>query len=143
MSRIMIAIVGLAVVIVAGLAVTHALMRPSAEVDLSRSKASAAGLYQTEVAPEADPPTTGAMNSWVLTIKRPDGQPVEEARISVTGGMPQHGHGLPTAPQATAYLGAGRYRIEGVRFNMSGNWVLEFAISAAPGDDRVTFNVAM
>jgi hypothetical protein len=79
----------------------------------------------------------------VLTLKTAAGQPVEGASIAIDGGMPQHGHGLPTAPQATGYLGEGRYRIEGVRFNMSGWWELKFAISSAQGDDSATFNVVL
>jgi hypothetical protein len=57
--------------------------------------------------------------------------------------MPQHGHGLPTSPQATEYLGDGRYLIEGVRFNMGGWWELKFSISAGQGDDSAVFNVVL
>lgn len=52
--------------------------------------------------------------------------------------MPQHGHGLPTNPAVTSYLGKGRYRIDGVRFNMSGWWEFKLAIAAPQGDDQVT-----
>ncbi|MDP3899435.1 MAG: FixH family protein, partial [Mesorhizobium sp.] len=83
------------------------------------------------------------LHNWVLTVTTPDGNPVEGATIAVDGGMPQHGHGLPTAPAATSYLGEGRYRIEGVRFNMGGWWEFKFAIEAAPGADAVTFNLSL
>ena len=72
----------------------------------------------------------GELQSWLLTLKTTDGAPVEDAAIAIAGGMPQHDHGLPTSPQVTDYLGDGRYRIEGVKFTMSGWWQLRFAISA-------------
>ena len=85
----------------------------------------------------------GELQSWLLTLKTAAGAPVEGAAIIVSGGMPQHNHGLPTSPQATDYLGEGRYRIDGVKFTMSGWWQLRFAISAAAGSDSVVFNIVL
>jgi hypothetical protein len=42
-----------------------------------------------------------------------NGEPVENATIAVDGDMPEHGHGLPTCPQVTKYLGNGDYLVEG------------------------------
>ncbi|RVB10383.1 auxin-binding protein, partial [Mesorhizobium sp. M7A.F.Ca.CA.004.05.1.1] len=85
----------------------------------------------------------GELQSWLLTLKTKAGVPVEGAAIAISGGMPLHSHGLPTSPQATDYLGDGRYRIEGVKFTMSGWWQLHFAISATAGSDTVLFNVVL
>ena len=71
------------------------------------------------------------------------GRPVENARISVDGGMPEHGHGLPTQPQVQRSPGAGMYDIEGLRFSMGGWWELKLAIDAPQGPDRVTFNLSL
>jgi hypothetical protein len=68
---------------------------------------------------------------------------VEGATIAVDGGMPQHRHGMPTAPQVTEYLGEGRYRVEGLKFSMSGWWELRFDISSPAGTDKVTFNLVL
>ena len=57
--------------------------------------------------------------------------------------MPEHGHGLPTSPAVSAHLGAGRYRVEGVKFTMSGWWELRFAITAPAGSDNAVFNVML
>lgn len=81
----------------------------------------------------------GVFQEWVLTLRRPDGSPVDSARLQVGGGMPGHGHGLPTQPQVTEYLGNGRYLIRGVRFNMLGDWVLRFAIELPEGQDTTAF----
>lgn len=143
MPRIVTGIAVLVVLAVLALAASYAVMGPSGAIDLSRSKPSAGGLYRVGIAPEVEPLSLGTMHSWVLTLTTPDGKPVEGATIKIGGGMPQHGHGLPTAPQATASMVPGRYRIDGVRFNMAGNWILEIEVSAAPGRDTVSFNVAM
>ena len=138
-------ILSLAALCVAGVLASFFLLHksPQPTVDLVRSKATQAGLYRVTIAPEVEPLRTGVLHSWVLILATPDGKPVEGARITVDGGMPSHGHGLPTSPEATGYLGEGRYRIEGVKFNMGGLWELKFAVSAAAGDDRVTFNLRL
>src|SRR5688500_5091937 len=107
----------LVVVLIAagGLIAMHGWSAPPADLDLSRSKATGNGLFLASIEPEADSFKQGEMHSCVLTVKKPDGAPVEDAEIAVDGGMPDHNHGLPTSPQATAHLGEGRYRVEGVK----------------------------
>lgn len=111
--------------------------------DLARSKNSAKGLYALSIAPEAGEPRQGELHAWVVTVKTRQGAPVEGAAISVGGGMPEHAHGLPTSPEATAYLGDGRYRIEGVKFSMPGWWQLKLGVSAPAGADEATFNLVL
>lgn len=76
-----------------------------------------------------------------VTLRDSDGRAIDDAQISVDGGMPEHGHGLPTRPRVTASLGDGIYEIEGVRFNMGGWWELRLSIAASGGVDIVTFNL--
>ena len=71
------------------------------------------------------------------------GQSVTDAAIAIDGGMPQHGHGLPTRPRVTQNLGDGRYEIGGVRFNMGGWWELKLIVIGPAGTDTVTFNLAL
>lgn len=70
-----------------------------------------------------------------------EGRPVDGATITVDGGMPQHGHGLPTKPRVTRSLGGGIYEIEGVRFNMGGWWEFKLTVTGPSGIDIVTFNL--
>ena len=72
-----------------------------------------------------------------------EGRPVEGASIQVDGGMPQHGHGLPTQPKVGRYLGNGVYEIEGLRFSMGGWWEVKLAIEAPGGSDNLTFNLSL
>jgi len=81
------------------------------------------------------------MIEWVVTIKTADGNPVEPARVLVTGGMPMHGHGLPTQPQVSEYLGDGRYLLKGLKFSMNGRWEINLEIQSKNLNDKVTFNV--
>jgi hypothetical protein len=83
------------------------------------------------------------MHTVRVAITDAAGVPVDEATIQIDGGMPQHGHGLPTRPRVTRALGNGLYEIEGVRFNMGGWWEFRLAIDAASGSDVVTFNLAL
>jgi hypothetical protein len=88
---------------------------------------------------EAPPIALNTTHTWLLTVKTPDGAPVSAARITVDGGMPAHMHGLPTQPQATAAAAPGEYRVEGVRFQMPGEWVINFNIQAGELTDTATF----
>jgi hypothetical protein len=78
-----------------------------------------------------------------LSIVDADGRPVDGLTIAVDGGMPQHGHGLPTRPHVSRSFGGGVYEIDGVRFNMGGWWEFRLAIDGAAGSDRVTFNLQL
>lgn len=142
--RYILAGLGLTALLVGILAVVYLTAPQSAPgPDTSRSKKTASGLFAANFEPERGVVRHGELQSWLLTLKTAAGAPVEGAAITVSGGMPQHNHGLPTSPQATDYLGEGRYRIDGVKFTMSGWWQLRFAISAAAGSDSVVFNIVL
>jgi hypothetical protein len=83
------------------------------------------------------------MQTVRVTVRDAEGRAIDEAQISVDGGMPQHGHGLPTRPRVTRNIGDGIYEIEGVRFNMGGWWEFKLTIASSRGADTVTFNLAL
>lgn len=144
--RYLLAGLGLAALLAGILAVVYLTAPRSsrpAGPDVSRTKATDNGLFVASFAPERGVVRLGELESWLMTLKTKAGAPVEGAAIAISGGMPQHNHGLPTSPQATDYLGDGRYRIEGLKFTMSGWWQLHFAISATAGSDTVLFNVVL
>ncbi|MCA0057960.1 MULTISPECIES: FixH family protein [unclassified Mesorhizobium] len=144
--RYLLAGLGLAALLAGILAVVYLTVPRTAQIagpDISRTKKTENGLFMASFAPERGVVRQGELEAWLLTLKTIAGTPVEGAAIAVSGGMPQHRHGLPTSPQATDYLGDGRYRIEGVKFTMSGWWQLHFAISATAGSDTVVFNVVL
>lgn len=108
-----------------------------------QTKTSQQGLFMVTLEPEGGRIKLGEMHPWLLTLKTAAGKPVEYAAIDISGGMPQHRHGLPSSPQASDYLGQGRYRIEGLKFTMDGWWQLRVAVSAAAGTDTAIFNVVL
>lgn len=114
---------------------------PSSEFGLG-PRASARGTF-TATLTSARALRVGPLQTMQLLVTDRSGRPVGGATVSVDGGMPQHGHGLPTRPRATAGAEAGAYNVAGVRFNMGGWWVLRFAISSPAGTDSVTFNVQL
>ena len=132
-----------ALLLVAGTAGAAWMMRVPSDLDLSREKATEAGRYVAAIAPVQEPVTVGPMHAWTVTLADGDGAPVDGARITVGGGMPQHGHGLPTKPAVTQSLGEGRYLLEGVKFNMPGWWELDLGIEGSKGADDVTFNLVL
>lgn len=98
-------------------------------------------LYSATIDAPSKPLAPRRMMKLQVSIRDAAGNPVDGAQIEVDGGMPQHGHGLPTKPRVTRSLGDGRYEIDGLRFNMGGWWVLRLAIHSSAGADRVTFNL--
>ena len=103
-------------------------------------RSSAAGAYVARLEPAA-PLAVRKMQSVNVRITDALGAPVDGATVTVDGGMPQHGHGLPTRPRVTRRHGDGVYQIDGVRFNMGGWWELKLAVAGAAGADTVTFNL--
>ncbi|MCB1334017.1 MAG: FixH family protein [Roseivivax sp.] len=132
-----------ALVVAAGGASAAWFRRLPADLDLARQKATAAGTYVAAIQSQQDPVAVGTMHAWIVTLTDREGRPVDGARIAIDGGVPQHGHGLPTVPAVARDMGDGRYLVEGVKFNMAGWWELKLAIDAARGSDTVTFNILL
>lgn len=116
---------------------------PPKTLDLSLSRPTAAQKFVATLVPPATPAPLNAMHSWQVRLTAPDGRPVRGARIEVDGGMPQHGHGLPSRPQVTRELADGTYLIEGMKFSMTGWWTLQLSIQSADAKDQVTFNTVI
>jgi hypothetical protein len=83
------------------------------------------------------PPQINVMQSWILHIETEDGDGVEGATITVDGGMPGHDHGLPTQPRVSEELGGGDYKLDGLRFHMSGYWEIEVTVTTDSGVSTV------
>ena len=131
----------------AGLAVSSLLAgcmmhaRPPADLDWSRTRASEGGAYRATIRPAGDAIPQGRLHAWTLHLETAAGVAVDSASVVVDGGMPQHGHGLPTKPRVTRPLGNGDHLVEGMKFNMGGWWVVKFRVASAAGTDSVVFNV--
>lgn len=116
---------------------------PPKDLDLSLRHSSVQGRYVVQMEPPAATPVINQIHAWQIKVSSPDGAPVRNARIAVDGGMPQHGHGLPTRPQVTREVADGTYLIEGMKFSMTGWWEIKLAIQAAEGTDTAVFNTVV
>ena len=132
-----------ALALLPGLGACMLFARPPQDLDYGRTRTSAGGRYRATIRPPGDTIPQGKLQRWTLHLETADGRPVDSAAVTVDGGMPQHGHGLPTTPRVTRALGNGDHLVEGLRFNMGGWWVVKFAVTAAPGRDSVVFNVRL
>lgn len=114
-----------------------------ADLDLNTTRLSEAGLYKATILPAVEPIPINQLHTWTLYVETADGQPIQDAAITVEGDMPQHGHGMPTRPQVTRNLGNGDYLVEGVKFQMGGWWVVDFTVKANGGTDKIFFNLLL
>jgi hypothetical protein len=111
-------------------------------LDYSRTRTSEGGAYRATITPAGDSIPKGQLHRWTLHLETAAGALVDSAAVAVDGGMPQHGHGLPTKPRARA-VGNGDYAVEGMKFNMGGWWVVKFRVQSGAGRDSLVFNVKL
>ena len=76
-----------------------------------------------------DPLPVEQLHVWTVHLFDRKHHAVTRARIKVTGDMPAHGHGLPTAPVAVA-RGHGVYQLQGMMFQMPGLWYVQLRVRA-------------
>lgn len=101
------------------------------------------GYYLVSYRSDLEPLEINRIHAWEFHVTTPDGESVNGAVISVTGGMPLHNHGLPTAPRMTTELGDGRYRVEGFRFHMRGEWELIVTVDVPGRRDTVVISLTI
>jgi YtkA-like len=117
--------------------------RTPRDVDYSRTRMSEGGIYRGTIRPQGDPIPQGRLHSWTLHLETASGTPVDSAFIAVDGGMPQHGHGLPTKPVVTRHAGNGDHVVDGMKFNMGGWWIVKFRVGSSAGTDSLLFNIKL
>jgi hypothetical protein len=121
----------------------HKMTGTSDDLDLSVTRLSAEGSFRVSYRSDIAPIPINSIHGWTLTVVTPDGNPVEDAVISIDGDMPEHGHGMPTQPEVTQELSGGEYLVEGMKFSMPGWWVMKFHIKTIDKEDHATFNLLL
>jgi len=107
------------------------------EADVKEFWPTRSGYYRVSYTSDLSPVTINRIHHWIFHVDDSTGKPVENANVSITGGMPEHNHGLPTNPQMTESRGGGDYVLEGMRFHMSGYWELTVTVEADGRRDTV------
>ncbi len=108
---------------------------------VSDGQISLAGRYQVSLTPRQQPLPINAWLEWDIQVQRRDGAPVALRDLVLDGGMPAHGHGLPTAPVIVPTDVPGAFVAQGVRFNMPGRWELRVLAVDERGTDSAVFPV--
>lgn len=111
---------------------------PESEFGLG-PRSSATGAYVATLQPEGTF-VKRKLQRATLIVRDSNGNAVQNAEITIDGGMPQHGHGLPTKPRVVRASNDGSYDVAGMKFSMGGWWQLRFRI-AGTTTDSVTFNI--
>jgi hypothetical protein len=99
-----------------------------------------------EVEPGAqgpEPVPLGRIHQWRLLLSDLEGRPVENAVVEVIGHMPGHVHGLPTQPRVLGEVAPGVYRVDGLKFQMNGWWVIEFNVKHGEQTDTLGYNLVL
>ena len=100
-----------------------------------------------EVEPQANgQPASVPLNrihKWRLLVSDLSGRPIDNAAIEVVGHMPGHVHGLPTQPAITGQVAPGVYRVDGMKFQMNGWWVIQFNVDHNGQKDFVRYNLLL
>ncbi len=78
---------------------------------------------------------------FTLQVARMDGKALALRDFAIDGGMPAHGHGLPTVPKVRSAGYDGAFLVEGLRFNMAGRWELRVLLADAEGTDFAVFQL--
>jgi len=136
-------LIPMSVLAIALAGVITACAAPPDDLDLSLQHASTHGRYVVQMEPPATAPAINQIHIWQIKVSSPNGAPVSNATIAVDGGMPQHGHGLPTKPQVTHEVSQGTYLLEGMKFSMTGWWEIKLAIQGSEGADTAVFNTVV
>jgi len=97
------------------------------------------GFFTLALQPKDGEPVIGDFHDWIIEVTDENGKGIENAEFRFDGGMAAHGHGLPSQPTVTQYLGEGKYLIEGLLFNMAGDWTLMVAVKKGSFIDTAQF----
>ncbi|MGF1688859.1 FixH family protein [Photobacterium japonica] len=116
---------------------------------LSLSAASPFPLMQTTphfmvtAQPLKRPISLNRIHAWQVHITDNVGKNVEGLHFRVQGGMPAHRHGFPTQPTLIEETAPGEYLIDGMAFNMFGQWQLELINQNLNPPFHITFDFAI
>ena len=113
---------------------------PPTTLDLSLTQLSKEKRFLVTLVPPEGTIGVQQIQSWQIKLSTPAGVPIPKALVYLNGGMPEHGHGLPTHPVVTREIAPGTYLLEGLKFSMPGWWELIVAVQVNGMEDMTYFN---
>lgn len=88
---------------------------------------------------DAEWPPSNELFTFTVEVATKDGKTDEDFEIKVGGDMPEHGHGLNTAPTVKK-MGSNTFQVSGMLFHMRGWWQIYVDVTKGCGPSRATFN---
>ncbi|MCY7295839.1 hypothetical protein [Alteromonas sp. a30] len=79
---------------------------------------------------------------WDVEVAQIDGEAFSEVEMVFDGGMPSHGHGMPTTPKVMKQTDS-VFVIKGIKFSMPGVWELYFDIKRGDTNVRLTLEIEL
>ena len=120
-----------------------AMARPKT-LDLALDRPTDQRIFRVRIDSQITPIPLSRVHQWRVHLTDQAGLPISGAELRIDGGMPEHHHGLPTAPRATPADTPGDYVINGMKFSMRGWWVLKLSIKTTDGRaDHIAFNLVL
>lgn len=114
--------------------------------DTARGQTTRDGRFYVVYTPIPDPIPVNRLFRVHLEVFRSAerAERVTDAKVSVDADMPDHGHGMNTAPEVSPGPGGG-YLVEGMKFHMPGTpaapWRMTVKVKAGGHSDRAEFHV--
>ena len=100
-------------------------------------------VYRASMVPLPGPIERNRPLTWTVEVRTAAGASVQGATLALESWMPDDESVSVARPRATAELGGGRYRVEGIRFDRRGWWNVRLQISAAGVTDSLAFNLVL
>ena len=95
------------------------------------------GLYHFKLTMKPSQPKLNEMfRTEVLLTDATTGEPITGATVKVDASMPEHRHGMMTAPTYEE-LGEGRYLTKGMKLHMHGSWEVKVDADTHAGADHL------
>jgi hypothetical protein len=101
------------------------------------------GHYRVTARPADGALVLHRMHDWIVGIELSRQDSEVPTAVHFDGGMPAHDHGFVTRPRVTRNLGGGEFLVEGVKFHMPGDWVLQITVASRGGAERATLPLAI
>lgn len=126
----------------------HKVRSDQGPVTLERTTQS--GRYTLELSFDPPEPPMGELFAVEAVVRTRTGEPLETGSVTLDARMPQHNHGMMTDPvdlPASCPEGGsppcprpeGRYRTEGFKFHMTGEWTITAQVDGPLGSDSTSF----
>lgn len=97
------------------------------------------GNYTVTVTPVEGDVMANKHFSLDVVVKSAGDQP-QPGGVRIDADMPAHRHGMNTQPEVTD-RGNGRYRVDGMLFHMTGEWVITVKVARGDGVEEAAFGV--